>query len=78
MKYLLLLVVVFAVLWWLRRGARQAGRSADAPRPPADAQPMVSCTHCNLHLPRREAVLGADGAYCSEAHRLAHGDGPPR
>jgi len=82
MKYLLLLVVVFVVLWWLRGGMRR--------RPPADAptrtapgaasgaQPMVTCAHCGVHLPQREAVSGARGAYCSDAHRLAHGDGTSR
>lgn len=71
MKYLVLAVVVLAVLWLLR-GKR------GTPRPPGGAtkppQTMVACAHCGVHLPRGEAVAGADGLYCSEAHRLAQGD----
>lgn len=78
MKYVLLLFVVFVVIWWLRGAARRKP-PADAPPPTArGAQPMITCAHCGIHLPQREAVSGADGAYCSEAHRLAHGDGTSR
>lgn len=72
MKYLLLIVVVLAVLWLAR-----AGRSRGAERPPTGVpapQTMVACAHCGVHLPRGEAVAGAQGLYCSEAHRLARGD----
>jgi uncharacterized protein len=78
MKYLLLLVVVFAVLWWLRGGARRRAQADAPPREVPGAQPMVTCSHCGVHLPQREAVIVADGAFCSEAHRLAHGDGTSR
>lgn len=83
MKYLVLLVVVFVVLWWLRGGMRRREQAQAPPtRPAQGAQPMVTCAHCGVHLPQREAVIGADptsaAAYCSEAHRLAHGDGAPR
>ena len=32
---------------------------------------MVSCPVCSVHLPRGDAVAGADGRlYCSQEHRL--------
>jgi uncharacterized protein len=73
MKYLLLIVIVLAVLWLAR-----AGRSRGAARPPSGTPPqpqaMVACAHCGVHLPRGDAVAGAQDLYCSEAHRLARGD----
>jgi hypothetical protein len=36
---------------------------------------MVACATCGLNLPRSEAVVGADGLYCSVAHLKAHDDG---
>ena len=72
MKYLLVLVVVLVVLW-LARSARRVG---SAPARPADKgragpEEMVSCSHCGVHLPRREALVTQQGLYCSEAHRAA-------
>lgn len=72
MKFLVVLLVVVGVLWFaLRRDAhRPAAAARRAPRLP---QAMVRCAHCGVHLPQDEAVGGADGVYCSEAHRaLGH------
>ncbi|HEU4457922.1 MAG TPA: PP0621 family protein [Methylibium sp.] len=74
MKWLLVLLLVVALLWWLKSSrrslpGRDAGPSA-APR----VEPMISCAHCGVHLPRREAVAGVEALYCSDAHRLADGD----
>ena len=38
---------------------------------PASPQEMVACAHCGLHLPRDEATLDGDHAFCGEAHRRA-------
>jgi uncharacterized protein len=77
MKYLLVLLVVVLVLWAMRSVRRvDAKPSARAARPPgAQPEEMVSCLHCGVHLPRRDAVTGPQGLYCSDAHRLA---GPAR
>ena len=74
MKYLLLIGVVLLLVWLLR--ARRRVDSKPARPPAATGKPapeeMVSCSHCGVHLPRREALVGgASGLYCSEAHRLA-------
>ena len=73
MKYLLVVCVVAAVLWLMlrpRKAQRSAARSA-SPSQGAQAQPMVQCQHCGVHLPRGEALVDARGAFCSQAHRLA-------
>ena len=73
MKYLLVVCVVAVVLWLmlrLRKAQRSAVRSA-SPSQGAQAQPMVQCQHCGVHLPRGEALVDARGTFCSQAHRLA-------
>ncbi len=73
MKYLLVVCVVAAVLWLMlrpRKAQRSAARSASPPQG-AQAQPMVQCQHCGVHLPRGEALVDARGTFCSQAHRLA-------
>ena len=75
-KLLLILVLVVLVGCWIARsrtpnrprGTRQRGAATPGP------EQIVACEHCGLHLPRAEAVRGAAGYYCSEAHRLAHDD----
>jgi uncharacterized protein len=74
MKYLVLLaVLVIAYMVW--RSARLERRDAARRPPPADApQEMVSCPVCGLHLPKPDAVRGADGLfYCSKEHRPGAG-----
>ncbi len=79
MKYLLLVLVVgvvLAVMSARRRSAvdRRTPRGAARPRRGGapQAEPMLACAHCGVHLPREEAVQDAGGrAYCGPAHRLA-------
>jgi uncharacterized protein len=82
MKYLLLIAVVVGVLWLVRGRSSRVNPPASKPPQPAQAakavspQAMVACAHCGLHLPRSEAVAGAQELYCSDAHRRARGDPP--
>ena len=73
-KWLLTLgIVVLALMLWFgkgRGGGAARGRDASgSPRRP-NAQPMVACAHCGLHLPAADAVEGEGGRrYCSVEHR---------
>ena len=77
MKFLLLIAIVFAVVWYLRGGARRMrGPAQDESRgaPPAAPQDMVECPVCHVHLPRADALPGPDGQlYCCAEHRLRAG-----
>ena len=35
---------------------------------PQQAEEMVRCNHCNIHLPRSEAVLSGGQTWCSMDH----------
>lgn len=75
MKYLILLAVVLAVVWYWRRG-RDTGLPRDTRRPGAAQLPqdMVQCPVCSVHLPRVDALPGPDGQlYCCAEHRLRAG-----
>ena len=81
MKYLILLAVIVGAWWWVS-GRRRPPPPADKPskatqgQPPtqaqAQAQAMLACVHCGVHLPAADAIIDASGRpFCSEAHRLA-------
>jgi uncharacterized protein len=73
---LLLLIAVLLVAYLLWRGARMSDSShGGSAKPEAKPQDMVSCPVCAVHLPRADAVAGADGRlYCSQEHRLSASD----
>jgi uncharacterized protein len=67
MKYIVLLLMVLAGIWWIRK---QRPNHTDTPPGQAGGpQTMVSCVQCGVHLPENDAVHGKKGVYCSEAHR---------
>jgi uncharacterized protein len=75
MKFLVLLLVL-AAAWLLWRQARLKGDGAKAAdrKPPVLKQDMVQCPVCAVHLPRGDAVAGANGLmYCSPEHRSQAG-----
>lgn len=73
MKFLLFLIAVFVLLWMLRGSLRRARRAPPAAKPSSTdtPQPMLSCAHCGVHLPRDEALPGRGGVFCDAAHRAA-------
>ena len=74
MKYVVLLGVLLVVYLLWRHGRKSAGGAARPAPPSARPQDMVRCTVCAVHLPRVEALAGADGRlYCSQEHRLGAG-----
>ena len=70
MKYLILIGVVFAVIWWIKlsRPSSRAQRESSDDSP----QTMVACAQCGVHLPEQDAVHAGSARYCSHAQgRLA-------
>ena len=79
MKLALLLVAILALVWLIHSTARRRVRP---PRPAQtdkarEAQPMLACAMCGVHMPRDEALPGRGGVFCSEAHRAAFEQAPP-
>lgn len=72
MKFLLLFFIFMVLLWQWRHArspkVRQAARKNAAAAGPAA---MARCAVCGLHLPVDDALRGAQGMYCSAAHRQA-------
>jgi uncharacterized protein len=75
MKAVLLILAVLVLIWLLRGSVRRRFRSPPAATPPpaeaaaGEAQPIVACQQCGLHLPRVDALPGRGGVFCGEAHR---------
>lgn len=68
MKYLVLLVIVSAGIWWIR----QQRRSTSTQPKKSEPHIMVACADCGTHIPESDAIHGAHGVYCSQAHRNRH------
>jgi uncharacterized protein len=66
-RILLILAIVVAAVWLVRR-ALAAGRQAEVARKPAVEGDLVSCARCGVHLPRAEARGAGERLYCSEEH----------
>ena len=69
-KLLVLIVLVVAGVWLVKRALRSAERKDDAGRTPAPpaSEELVRCAHCALLLPRGEARQAGGAIYCSEEH----------
>jgi len=74
MSRLLFLAVIIAVVYWLLKSYRK--RLPKDEGASGQAEDMVRCVHCGVHLPKRESILADGKHYCSEAHRRAHADKP--
>lgn len=74
MKYLVVLAVVLVVIWFWRnsRSGNESRKTTSRRAPEAQAQDMVQCPVCSVHLPRTDALPGPDGQYyCCAEHRRA-------
>ena len=65
-KLLLLAIAVWLVLTLLR----QYRRSMDAPsaKPRQQAQDMVACAACGVHIPKSESIFRQGAYYCCKEH----------
>ncbi|MDR1423068.1 MAG: hypothetical protein LBI92_00415 [Azoarcus sp.] len=78
----LILRSVFAALTHLRGDVRRAGEPSGPGWPPraggarpavdggGEAERMLACELCGVHVPESEGVRAGGGFYCCEAHRL--------
>jgi uncharacterized protein len=67
-RFLLLVVVIVAAIYMVRRALMRMSQDAAAPRPPAPGGELVSCARCGLHLPRNEAREVEGRLFCSDEH----------
>lgn len=64
--FLVLVGLVFFLAWKLTaRGMRSRGKAA----PPHDAERMVACRQCGVHLPISESVEAGGNYFCSDEHK---------
>lgn len=71
MSKLLLIILVFALAWWVLGKYRRSITREDPPRA-AIPEDMVRCEHCGVHLPRSESHASGDKFFCSEDHLRLH------
>ena len=76
MRLLVILVLVAAAVYLLRRALRAKPPQDASAQPPATPGELVRCAHCGVHLPLAEARALGDRLYCSDEHaRLGPGRG---
>lgn len=74
MSRLLFLILIFAAIYVLLKSYLKQVRKEDKPEQAAStqAEDMVCCVHCGVHLPKRESIMTGEVYFCSEAHRRAY------
>jgi uncharacterized protein len=67
-KFLVLVLVgiVFYLVW---KGLSRRGRTGRSRTRQSDAERMVGCRQCGVHLPISEAIKADDHYFCSDEHR---------
>lgn len=70
MKFLLVAVVILLLAWRWRTARNATLNQRTRSKPPAPtALSMKVCSLCGVHIPAPDAIQGAHGVYCSDAHR---------
>jgi uncharacterized protein len=69
-KIILVVLGLLAVYWILKSYRRRVDRAGARPTP-ADAENMVPCARCGVHLPRSESLATQGRFYCSPEHQRA-------
>jgi uncharacterized protein len=73
MGRLLLIIAIVAVVFWWFKSARKRQQQQDRPDvQPPEAEDMVRCAKCGVHLPKNESYSVGGKFYCSEAHSRSH------
>ena len=66
-RLLVLVLIVVAAVWLLKRALRAGGEDEATQRPPVQGD-LVPCARCGVNLPRAEAREAGGALYCSEEH----------
>jgi uncharacterized protein len=69
MGKLLVLVFVGIVFFLVWKGVARRARTGRGHGPGAEAERMVGCRQCGVHLPISEAIEADGNFFCSEEHR---------
>ena len=72
MSRLIFLIAVAAAVYWLLKSYSKQPPKKDVP---FDAEDMVRCSKCGVHLPKSESILSGGQFFCSEAHRRENAEG---
>ena len=73
MAKIILLVLGLLLVYWLLKGyRRRVGRAGPKAPLAVDAENMVQCAQCGVHLPRSESITTQGSFYCSAEHQRAH------
>ena len=76
MRVIVLIILVVAAVWLIRRALRASSKSDPVQRSGPVQQDLVSCARCGVHLPRAEARESGGRLFCGEEHaRLGAGEG---
>ena len=69
-RLIVLIIIVVAAVWLLKRALRAAQAKQEPPREvePQASQELVRCARCGVLLPRGEARMANGVLYCSEEH----------
>ena len=67
-RLIVLIFIVVAVVWLLKRALRRAETSDVQQAAPAASEELVRCARCGVLLPRGEARMAAGVLYCSDEH----------
>ncbi len=69
-RFIFIVLIIALVYWWFKYYRKQAPKQ-DVP---AKTHDMVSCTYCDINLPKSES-LSVDGKYyCCKAHSRGQAD----
>ena len=71
-KILLLVLGLLIVYWLIRSYRRRFDRRETDGAGAAQAENMVQCAQCGVHLPRSESLAALGNFYCSAEHQRVH------
>lgn len=68
MSRLFLLIAIATVVYLLVRSYRKSVPPQDR----SEAEDMVRCAHCGVHLPKSESIMAGGHHFCGVEHRDAY------